>query len=56
MKGLVKGIIDFDCCWMCGSQNNRWIFATMDLTIQIHQFRAYRQNRPTWNIKDEVLE
>jgi hypothetical protein len=30
-------------------------FAAMGLTIQMHQLDAYRENRSTWQIKDEVL-
>jgi len=30
-------------------------FAAMGLTIQMHQLNAYRENRSTWQIKDEVL-
>ena len=56
MQGLVKEIIDLDRCWMKGVENNRWIFAAMGLTIQMHQLKAYREKRSTWKIKEEVLE
>lgn len=55
MQGIVKEIFDLDRCWMRGGQNSRWIFAAMGLTIQMHQLKAYSENRSTWNITDEVL-
>jgi hypothetical protein len=55
MQGLVKDIFELDRCWMRGNKSNRWLFAAMGLTIQMHQLNAYRQNRSTWKIKDEVL-
>ena len=55
MQGLVKEIFDLDRCWMRGNENNRWLFAAMGLTVQMHQLRALRENRSTWCIKDEVL-
>jgi hypothetical protein len=55
MQGLVKDIFELDQCWMRGSQNNRWLFAAMGLTIQMHQLNAYKQKRSTWSIKEEVL-
>ena len=55
MQGLVKDIFDLDRCWMRRDSNNRWIFAAMGLTVQMHQLTAYRQSRSTWNIKTEVL-
>ena len=55
MQGLVKDIFELDRCWMRGSQNNRWLFAAMGLTIQMHQLDAYKQKQSTWNIKAEVL-
>lgn len=54
MQGLVKEIFDLDRCWMRGNDSNRWLFAAMGLTVQMHQLRAYRQNRSTWKIKSEV--
>ena len=55
MQGLVKNIFDLDNCWMRGSKNNRWLFAAMGLTIQMHQLDAYKQKQSTWNIKEDVL-
>jgi len=55
MQGLVKDIFELDRCWMRGSQNNRWLFAAMGLTVQMHQLDAYKQKLSTWNIKEEVL-
>ncbi len=55
MQGLVKEIFDLDRCWMRGNDSNRWLFAAMGLTVQMHQLRAYRQKRSTWKIKSEVL-
>ena len=55
MQGLVKDIFDLDHCWMRGNQNNRWIFAAMGLTIQMHQLNAYKEKRSTWKIKEEII-
>ena len=55
MQGLVKEIFDLDRCWMRGNENNRWLFAAMGLTVQMHRLRALRENRSTWSTKDEVL-
>ena len=55
MQGLVKDIFELDRCWIGGSQNNRWLFAAMGLTVQMHQLEAYKQKQSTWNIKEDVL-
>jgi hypothetical protein len=55
MLGLVKNIFDLDHCWMQGNENNRWLFAAMGLTIQMHQFYAFKEQRSTWKIETEVL-
>jgi len=55
MQGLVKDIFEIDRCWMRGNENNRWLFAAMGLTIQMHQLQAYKQGKSTWNIKERVL-
>ena len=55
MQGLVKDIFELDRCWMRGSRNNRWLFAAMGLTVQMHQLSAYKEHRSTWKIKAEVL-
>ena len=55
MQGLVKDIFELNSCWMRGDENNRWLFAAMGLTIQMHQLQAFKQGRSTWNIKEMVL-
>ena len=55
MQGLVKDIFELDRCWMRGNENNRWVFAAMGLTIQMHQLEAYKLGKSTWNIKERVL-
>ena len=55
MQGLAKDIFDLDRCWMRGNKNNRWLFAAMGLTVQMHQLQAYRNKQSTWSIKSEVL-
>ena len=55
MQGLVKNIFNLDQCWMRGNKNNRWLFAAMGLTVQMHQLIAFKENRSTWCIKEEVL-
>ena len=55
MQGLVKDIFELDRCWMRGDENNRWLFAAMGLTIQMHQLQAFKQGKSTWNIKELVL-
>ena len=55
MQGVVKDIFDLERCWMRGSKNNRWLFAAMGLTVQMHQLEAFKQGRSTWNVKDLVL-
>jgi hypothetical protein len=55
MQGLVKSIFELDRCWMRGDDNNRWLFAAMGLTIQMHQLQAFKKGHSTWNIKEKVL-
>lgn len=55
MQGLVKEIFDLDRCWMRGDDNNRWLFAAMGLSVQIHQLYVYKERQSTWKIKSEVL-
>ena len=55
MQGLVKDIFELNRCWMRGNENNRWLFAAMGLTIQMHQLEAFKQGKSTWNIKEQVL-
>ncbi len=40
MHTLVKVIFVLDRCWMRGDDNNRWLFAAMGLTVQMHQLQA----------------
>jgi hypothetical protein len=55
MQDLVKDIFDLNRCWMRGNENNRWLFAAMGLTIQMHQLEVIKQGKSTWNIKEQVL-
>jgi len=55
MQGLVKEIFDLDRFRMRGNGNNRWLFAAMGVTIQMHQFEAYKKGKSTWNVKELVL-
>ena len=55
MQGIVKDIFDLNRCWMGGDNNNRWLFATIGLKVQMHQLIAYRNKRSTWRIKERVL-
>jgi len=55
MQGLVKEIFDLNRCWMKGNDSNRWLFAAMGLTVQMHQLIAYRNKKSTWRIKEQVL-
>ncbi|MDH4012292.1 MAG: hypothetical protein OEU55_16335, partial [Desulfobacterales bacterium] len=42
MQGMVKDIFELNRCWMRGDENNRWLFAAMGLTIQMHQLEAFK--------------
>jgi hypothetical protein len=55
MQGLAKEIFDLNRCWMKGNNSNRWLFAAMGLTVQMHQLIAYRNKKSTWRIKEQVL-
>lgn len=55
MQGLVKDIFELSECHMKGNINNRWLFAAMGLTVQMYQLTAWRENRSTFKIKDDVL-
>jgi hypothetical protein len=55
MQGIVKDIFDLNRCWMRGNNINRWLFAAMGLTVQMHQLIAYRNKKSTWQIKEQVL-
>jgi hypothetical protein len=41
---------------MRGTRNNRWLFVAMGVTVQMHQAKAWQEGRPTWAIKQDVLE
>jgi hypothetical protein len=45
MQGIVKDIFDLDRCWMRSEENNRWLFTAMGLTIQMHQFDAFKKGK-----------
>jgi hypothetical protein len=55
MQGLVKDIFELDNCWIRRNADNRWLFADMGLTIQLHQLKTFKEQRSTWKIKTEVL-
>jgi hypothetical protein len=55
MQGLMKNIFELERCWMRGNQNNRWLFASMGIAMQMAQLKAYRQGASTWCVKEEVL-
>ena len=55
MQGLVKDIFELDRCWMRGNANNRWLFAAMGVTVQMHQLDFFKKNKSTWKVKNEVL-
>lgn len=55
MQGLVDNIFDLERCWMRGDDSNRWLFAAMGIAVQMAQFKAYKKQQSTWNIKSEVL-
>jgi hypothetical protein len=52
---IVKDIFKLNHCWMRDEQNNRWLFAAMGLTIQMHQLNVFKKGRSTWDIKEQVL-
>ena len=55
MQGVVKDLFALERCWMHGYRNNRWLFAAMGVTVQIHQARALKRQRSVWKIKQEIL-
>jgi hypothetical protein len=55
MQGLMDNIFELERCWMRGEESNRWLFAAMGIAVQTAQLHAYRDNKSTWNIKNEVL-
>jgi len=55
MQSRVKDIFDLDRYWMRGNSSNRWLFAAMGVTVQMHQLTAFKEKRSTWKIKNEVL-
>jgi len=52
---MVNDIFELNRCWMSGCENNRWFFAAMGLSIQMHQLEAFKLVKSTWNIKEQVL-
>lgn len=55
MQGLVANIFELERCWMRGDVNNRWLFAAMGVAVQMAQLKAWKNQRSTWDIKQEVL-
>lgn len=55
MQGLAKNIFELDNCWMRGDNSNRWVFAAMGIAMQMSQWKAYRNNQSTFNVKSDVL-
>jgi hypothetical protein len=55
MQGLVKQLFDLERCWMHGNENNRWLFATMGVAVQMAQRLAWLNHQSTWNIKHFVF-
>ena len=55
MQGLVKQLFDLERCWMHGNENNRWLFATMGVAVQMAQRLAWLDHQSTWNIKHLVF-
>lgn len=55
MQGVVKDVFALERCWMRGHRNNRWLFASMGVAVQLHQARAFKAHRSTWKIKQDVL-
>jgi hypothetical protein len=54
MQGSVKDISDLSGCHMKGSISNRRLSAAMGLTVRMYQLTAWRENRPTFEIRDDV--
>jgi hypothetical protein len=50
MQGLIKDIFELERWWMRGTENNRWVFTAMGVTVQMHQYRAWQAGRSTWAI------
>lgn len=55
MQSMVKDIFDIERCWMKGDANNRWLFASMGIAIQIAQWDAIKEGNSTWKVKEAVL-
>jgi hypothetical protein len=55
MPGVVKDLFALERWWMRGHRHNRWLFAAMGVTVQMHQARALKRQRAVWKIKPEVL-
>jgi hypothetical protein len=54
-QGVIKDIVALERGWMHGYWNNRWLFAAMGVTVQIHQARALKRQRSVWKITQEIL-
>jgi hypothetical protein len=54
-QGVVKDIFALERCWLRGHRNNRWLFAAMGVTVQLHQARALKMHCSPWKIKQEVF-
>lgn len=55
VQGLLKEMFGLERCWMRGTHNNRWLFAAMGVTVQMHHVQAWKEGRSTWAIKQDVL-
>jgi hypothetical protein len=55
MQGVVKDIFALERCWMRGHRHNRWLFAAMGVTVQLHQARALKRQRSVWKITQAIL-
>ena len=55
MQGVAKDIFALARCWMRGHHNDRWLFAAMGVTVQLHQARALKRQRSVGKIKQEIL-
>jgi hypothetical protein len=55
MQGGVKEIFGWERCWRRGHRNNRGLFAAMGVAVQLHQAKAFQEERSTWKITPEIL-
>jgi hypothetical protein len=54
-QGLVTDSFARERCWRRGHRHNRWLFAVMGVTVQMHQARALKRQRSVWKMKQEML-